>query len=86
MSRVVYCVRREFFVTAAGRVGLGPRAMQPGDLVAILRGGDTPFITRSTDDVYVLLAPAYVHGVMDGEAVREWMDSDDAIETVFVVR
>ncbi|KAF3042591.1 hypothetical protein E8E11_004909 [Didymella keratinophila] len=86
VSRVVYCIRRRFFVTATGRIGLGPRVMQPDDLVTVLWGGDTPFILRRADTSLLLLGPAYVHGVMDEEAVRAWMDSDDPVETVFVIR
>jgi len=66
----IYCMDRRFFVTGAGRVGIGPRCMQPDDIVVVLRGGDRPFILRKKDDGYWLLGEVYVHGIMDGEAVQ----------------
>ncbi|KAE8354715.1 heterokaryon incompatibility protein-domain-containing protein [Aspergillus coremiiformis] len=38
--------RRRFFITARGRIGLGPTSMKKGDRVYILPGGRTPFILR----------------------------------------
>jgi hypothetical protein len=35
-----------FFTCQGGRIGLGPLAMQTGDLVCVLKGGDVPFILR----------------------------------------
>lgn len=79
-----YCFRRKFFTTSTGGMGLGPRSMQIGDLV-ILRGGSLPFILRKIDEDYQLIGPAYVNGIMDGEAVRDWKDRGDP-ETVFPIR
>jgi hypothetical protein len=70
-THVSNCKSRRFFVTTAGRTGLGPRSMQPGDLVVILRGGRTPFVLRKKADGYWLIGPAYVHGLMDGEVVQD---------------
>ena len=69
-SYVEYCLDRRFFVTGGGRVGIGPRCMQPEDIVVVLRGGNWPFILRKKGDDYWLLGAAYVHGIMDGEAVQ----------------
>ncbi|KAB8223957.1 hypothetical protein BDV33DRAFT_200003 [Aspergillus novoparasiticus] len=38
--------RRRFFITAHGRIGLGPASMEKGDRVCVLPGGRTPFILR----------------------------------------
>jgi hypothetical protein len=64
------CRDRRFFVTGTRSVGIGPRCMQPGDVVTVLRGGPRPLILRKKGDGYWLLGEAYVHGVMDGEAVQ----------------
>ena len=69
-SALYHCTKRRFFVTAAGHMGLGPRCMQPEDIVVVLRGGRKPFVLRKKVDGYWLLGEAYVHGVMDGEAVQ----------------
>jgi hypothetical protein len=70
VSLVEKCMKRRFFVTGTGSVGIGPRCMQPGDVVTVLRGGQSPFILRKTGYRYWLLGETYVHGVMDGEAVQ----------------
>ncbi|KAI4640795.1 hypothetical protein J4E93_008387 [Alternaria ventricosa] len=84
-SFVDYCMNRRFFVTGAGRVGIGPRCMQPGDVIVVLRGGRKPFILRKKSDGYWLLGEAYVHGIMDGEAVQ-LHEAQGGSEEVFRVR
>ncbi|CAN9387865.1 unnamed protein product [Alternaria alternata] len=84
-QKMIYCRDRRFFITAAGRLGLGPRCMQPEDIVVILRGGDMPFILREKADGYWFIGAAYVHGIMHGEAV-ESDRSRGGSEVVFHVR
>jgi len=84
-SRVDYCIHRRFFITRAGRVGIGPRCMQPDDIVVVLRGGGTPFILRKKVNGYWLLGAAYVHGIMDGEAVQ-MHKARGGLEEVFHMR
>ncbi|KAI1031855.1 hypothetical protein LB504_000149 [Fusarium proliferatum] len=64
----------KIFVTETGYVGFGPRCMRPGDVVCVLFGGRTPYVIRPTaaPDEYLFLGPAYVHGLMDGEAIDAW--------------
>ncbi|KAF5595961.1 heterokaryon incompatibility 6 OR allele [Fusarium pseudocircinatum] len=64
----------KIFVTETGYVGFGPRCMTPGDIVCVLFGGGTPYVIRPTGvaDEYLFLGPAYVHGLMDGEAIDAW--------------
>ena len=54
-------------------LGLGPLDTRPGDLVCILCTADTPFILRKKPNVntYRLIGEAYIHGVMDGEALLD---------------
>ncbi len=61
-------------------LGIGPRETEQGDLVFILLGADTPYILRRNcqDETLRLIGEAYVHGVMDGEA----MEGNPAIETI----
>lgn len=67
-SRVTACLRRRFYVTSQNRMGLGPRSMRSGDLVVVLRGGQIPYILRRKNNSCQLVGPAYLHGMMDGEA------------------
>jgi hypothetical protein len=67
---------RCMFVTAKGYIGLGPHSLKPGDSIAILLGGCTPFalergdIEGLEDEHWKLLGDCYVHGWMDGELVH----------------
>lgn len=69
-SYLDYCLGRRFFITATGRMGLGPGSIEADDIVVVLRGGRWPFILRKEDNHYLLLGSAYVHGIMHGEAVQ----------------
>ncbi|KAG8165216.1 hypothetical protein KVR01_005491 [Diaporthe batatas] len=75
---------RRLFTTEKGYLGLGPAAMAEGDLVQIMAGGHTPFVTRRIDkhkaidipgvgkqDCLSLIGDCYVHGIMDGEALND---------------
>jgi hypothetical protein len=70
--RFSHGMHRLFFATSEGHMGLGPKSMQPDDLVVILRGAIYPFILRNMEGYYQLVGTAYVHGIMDGEAVEAW--------------
>ncbi|KAK8040034.1 hypothetical protein PG993_008445 [Apiospora rasikravindrae] len=67
MSRCLYRTRR-------GYLGTGPNAVQRGDIVCVFMGGAVPFILRPRQkgNGYTLIGDAYVHGIMDGELVRDW--------------
>lgn len=65
------CWGRSFFRTKGGYMGLGPQILQPGDFVCVLAGGEVPFILRPDHDYYKLVGECYLHGIMNGEAVRK---------------
>jgi hypothetical protein len=68
-----------FFITKTGYIGIGPPNTQSGDQVWVLYGGQVPFILRRSNLCSIktesrgmqLIGDAYVHGIMDGEAVPE---------------
>ena len=64
------CSNRRLFYTNRGLFGLGPLAIQPGDIVVILYGGYTPFVLRPRAGYYQLLGECYLHDMMDGEALE----------------
>jgi hypothetical protein len=61
------------------KLGLGPAKAEKGDLICILAGCSVPVVLRRQEEVlgkrtcvyYTLQGDAYVHGFMDGDAVRE---------------
>lgn len=77
---------RTFLITKGGLMGLGPKFTRPGDIVAILSGARVPIILRGTGrskklwelgvgtrliQDYTVVGDSYVHGIMNGEAVRD---------------
>lgn len=75
--------RRRFFVSKNGYIGLAPPHAEVGDMICVLAGGKMPFIVRALEKSKAnsksskelethgrLLGDAYVHGLMDGEAVK----------------
>jgi hypothetical protein len=76
---------RQIFATSEGSIGLGPTSMQANDLVVVLRGGIRPFILRKIGEFYQHIGSAYVHGIMDGEAV-EASKAKNEPEMLFPIR
>ncbi|KAJ4988214.1 het domain protein [Stagonosporopsis vannaccii] len=63
---------RQPFLTCTGRFGLGPTSLSEGDTVAVLWGGQCPFVLSGVDDrQWLLRGECYVQGWMDGEGVAE---------------
>jgi hypothetical protein len=60
-------------------LGLAPLTVDEGDMIFLLRGADVPFILRKvTEDEFQLVGQCYVHGIMNGEFLKqEQRDSDD---------
>ncbi|RSM10747.1 hypothetical protein CEP52_003424 [Fusarium oligoseptatum] len=63
------------FLSVGGYVGLGPDAMDSGDVIAIFHGAHVPFVLRPKGQEFQLLGEAYVHGIMDGEFMQ--VDRED---------
>jgi hypothetical protein len=63
---------RRYFVSHRGYLGVGPPAMSPGDVIAIILGLDTPLVLRAIEQgQYQIVGEAYVHGIMDGELMKD---------------
>ncbi|OCT49395.1 hypothetical protein CLCR_04567 [Cladophialophora carrionii] len=64
----------KFFLSDDGSMGVGPSLSQVGDRIAVFNGTPMPAVLRSADqgtgEQYQLVGPAYVHGLMDGEAYQ----------------
>lgn len=88
---------RRPFITREGYLGLAPETAQPGDQLGILFGGRHPFVlrpvrTESNDKIaeheneeFTLIGPAWVHGIMHGEAM-EALEEGKFKRRPFVIR
>ena len=58
-----------FRKTASGYVGMFPAATEAGDVIAVLYGGEFPFVMRKltseTKANYELVGQCYIHGIME---------------------
>ncbi|KAE9362635.1 hypothetical protein N431DRAFT_424407 [Stipitochalara longipes BDJ] len=76
-------INQAFFITVDGYIGIGPPNSQVGDEVWVLFGGRVPFVLRPDGGgafvppkaveakVRFFIGDTYVHGIMDGEAVKD---------------
>lgn len=67
------CPHRSLFITYRGYMGLAPWNAQISDKVAILQGGETPFILRNIKGAegFSLVGEAFVYGLMAGEGMSD---------------
>jgi hypothetical protein len=54
VERIINGVPR-FFITQSGYMGRGPHALQVGDIITILLGGEVPFVVRKVGERYILI-------------------------------
>ncbi|KAH6721847.1 heterokaryon incompatibility protein-domain-containing protein [Leptodontidium sp. MPI-SDFR-AT-0119] len=68
---------RSLYITEDGYVGLAPEATQPGDIVVVMLGCDSPLVLRpvtsdaqsSSMQQYKVVGESYCHGIMNNEAI-----------------
>lgn len=75
-QRLAACKNRYFFRTALGYVGIGPRTVELGDQVMLLKGAPVPYVFRRTSletgsKVFEFMGEAYLHGFMYGDALEK---------------
>jgi hypothetical protein len=85
---VVTATRSQVFaISSKGYFALVPGSARQSDVLAVLRGGCTPFVLRPVNragDKFCLVGPAYVHGFMDGLA-EESLTKGTLMERQFVL-
>lgn len=65
--------RRMFVVTTSDRIGLVPFETRSGDKLAVLAGGNVPYILRPRSqnrNLFAFVGECYIDGVMDGELMQ----------------
>lgn len=74
---------RRFFVSLSGKMGTGSTAVGHGDQIVLFSGARQPFIIRSKEDTtYQLLGPAYVDGIMYGDAWDTAWSAEDGLDRI----
>jgi hypothetical protein len=66
------CRGRRLFSTDRGYLGLGPKLLEPGDVIYILHGGRVPYAFRPAGNGYRLVGECHVEGFMEGQLVDQW--------------
>jgi hypothetical protein len=63
------------FISEKGYVGLAPEDSKPGDVICVIIGAIVPYVLRKLpEEEFQLIGEAYVHGIMDGEAMDLGLD------------
>ncbi|KAF2627321.1 HET-domain-containing protein [Macroventuria anomochaeta] len=74
---------RAFARTKNGRYVLGPKVIEPGDVLCVLYGGKMPFVLRPwIDGGFLLVGECYAHGLMQGMAIA-MMERGELCEETF---
>jgi hypothetical protein len=77
---------KDFFITDKGNLGVAFQGLDSGDVVGICKGCPSPMIMRKSEIdgryVYQLHGPAYVDGIMMGEA---WVEGGDDLQVFELV-
>jgi hypothetical protein len=66
--------RRSCIMTTQGYLGSVPNATEVGDVICILYGCKVPYVLRPVDGHFFLVGDAYIHGIMDGQAMGRVRD------------
>jgi hypothetical protein len=74
----LWCIDRRLFCSKAGRFGWGRDQTRSGDVISVFDGGAVPSILRPDGSGHFkIVGDAYVHGIMDGEAMEMGLDDQD---------
>jgi hypothetical protein len=62
----------KLFLSCRGLLGLGSDSLVPSDSIWIIQGSRVPLLLRkAASDGYTVVGGAYLHGFMNGEALRD---------------
>jgi hypothetical protein len=82
------CKGQSYFATKGGRRGVCSQAAKPGDLVIVIQNSNSPAIMRplagGKKRDMIVIGPAYVDGLMYGEALERVQNGGEQWETVYI--
>jgi hypothetical protein len=86
---IKYCQDRKVFLTHFGLLGIGPRTLQEGDVIAVSTLSQWPMILRRAEhegpDHYTMIGQAFVEGVKEGEEVFAKATQGEGIGMIHLV-
>jgi hypothetical protein len=68
--------KMSFILTERDYMGLAPPGTKIGDIVCVLLGYKVPIILRQVEDHYLLVGDSFVYGLMDGEALQDFIEGN----------
>ena len=75
--------RRSIAITKRRYISAIAQEAQLGDLVCVLFGCSVPVVLRKRiGEEYQFVGECYIHGLMDGEAIRAWKEGELVEEIV----
>jgi len=84
-----YCYHRKVFETQSGHLGIGPRASQDGDVIAVSKLSQWPMVLRRAEyagpDHYTMVGPTFIEGVEDGEEIFAEAEQGEVIGTIHLI-
>lgn len=79
------CKHRRLLILDDGVRGIGPAAMIPGDVVAIIHGTDHPYVLRKVGGHFLVVGHCYIEGVITGQAALQG-SGPDRVDEYFHIR
>ncbi|KAF2101478.1 hypothetical protein NA57DRAFT_72920 [Rhizodiscina lignyota] len=79
------CSARSLARTAGDLIALVPRLAEVDDEVFLLAGGQVLYVLRPLGDCFQYIGECYLHGYMDGEALRRLEDGTAKVDTIRIV-
>lgn len=84
-----YCKQRKVFVSQSGRLGLGPRNLEDGDVVAISKISQWPMILRREqsrgNNFYTMVGAAYIEEMNHSRAEFAMASQGNRVGTIHLV-
>jgi hypothetical protein len=80
--KIFTLVNKRPFISSTGYIGVtqGAGQLEPGDLICLFRGGPVPFILRKRGETYRFVGGCYIHGVMEIEEQKRFLEAYDSME------
>jgi hypothetical protein len=77
--------RYRFCISSGGSFLMAPPSTRTGDIVCVLFSCDMPVVLRKrAKENYVFLGECYAHGIMEGEAMKDFVNGKYSVEELHI--